>query len=26
MGIVEKYGVMEGQLRNAGVYRDRKKA
>ena len=26
MGVVEKYGVMEGQLRNAAVHRDRKKA
>jgi putative protease len=26
MGVVEKYGVMEGQLRNAAAYRDRKKA
>ncbi|MEO7780033.1 MAG: U32 family peptidase, partial [Fibrobacteria bacterium] len=25
MGVVEKYGVMEGQLRNAAVHRDRKK-
>ncbi len=25
MGVVEKYGVMEGQLRNASVHRDRKK-
>jgi putative protease len=26
MGIAEKYGVMEGQLRNAAVHKDRKKA
>lgn len=26
MGVVEKYGVMEGQLRNAAVHIDRKKA
>jgi hypothetical protein len=26
MGVVEKYGVMEGQLRNAAVHRDRKKS
>jgi putative protease len=26
MGLVEKYGVMEGQWRNAAVYQDRKKA
>jgi putative protease len=26
MGVVEKYGVMEGQLRNSEVHRDRKKA
>jgi putative protease len=26
MGVVEKYGVMEGQLRNAAVHKDRKKA
>jgi putative protease len=25
MGVVEKYGVMEGQLRNAAVHKDRKK-
>ncbi len=25
MGVVEKYGVMEGQMRNAAVHRDRKK-
>ncbi|HLP40755.1 MAG TPA: U32 family peptidase, partial [Fibrobacteria bacterium] len=25
MGVVEKYGVMEGQLRSAAVHRDRKK-
>jgi putative protease len=25
MGVVEKYGVMEGQMRNAVVYQDRKK-
>ncbi|MDB5106437.1 MAG: collagenase, partial [Fibrobacteres bacterium] len=25
MGVVEKYGVMEGQLRNAAVHQDRKK-
>ena len=26
MGVVEKYGVMEGQLRSSAVHRDRKKA
>ncbi|MDQ3001921.1 MAG: U32 family peptidase [Fibrobacterota bacterium] len=26
MGVVEKYGVMEGQLRNSAVHKDRKKA
>jgi U32 family peptidase len=26
MGVVEKYGVMEGQMRNANVHRDRKKS
>jgi putative protease len=26
MGLVEKYGVMEGQLRNAAVHQDRKKS
>lgn len=26
MGVVEKYGVMEGQLRNAAVHKDRKKS
>jgi hypothetical protein len=25
MGVVEKYGVMEGQMRNPNVYQDRKK-